>query len=162
MKTNVCSTGCCALLVQGAELLRRGAARARRLPSVWLRLPHGGGRDSKGHAAFGTTTAERVRVKGRRIEGSGRTEYIGLIGSPPVPASSRKNVAPHIKIYNDVLWNYDRQRLERRCMETDSQRDYYKQEWFDLGTGETTWGPKEGRLSDPDMHGESARRRRQQ
>ena len=40
-------------------------------------------------------------------------------------------------------------------MRVDSEREYYRQEWFDLHTGETTWGPKEGKLSDPDMHGES-------
>jgi hypothetical protein len=96
----------------------------------------------KGTRFSAARDASRVRLQGRRIEGSDRTEYIGMVGSPPVPPSSRQIVAPHIKIYNDILWNFDRQRLERRYMETDSQRDYYKQEWFDLETGKTTWGPK--------------------
>jgi len=67
-------------------------------------------------------------------------------------------VAPHLKVYDDVLWNHDRQRKERRRMVTDLERDYYCQEWFDLETGERVWW-KEGRLSDPDVHGKSARRR---
>ena len=67
------------------------------------------------------------------------------------------SVAPHIRLYNDVRWNHDRQRMERRIMYTDSDLDYYKQEWFNLDTGELVWS-KEGRLSDPDMHGKSARR----
>jgi hypothetical protein len=47
--------------------------------------------------------------------------------------------------------------MERRVMQVDRDNDYYKQEWFDLETGERTY-LKEGRLSDPDMHGESARK----
>jgi hypothetical protein len=50
--------------------------------------------------------------------------------------------------------------MERREIYVDSENDYYRQEWFSLETGETTWGPKEGKLSDHDMHGQSARRRR--
>jgi hypothetical protein len=42
-------------------------------------------------------------------------------------------------------------------MTTDSEKDYYRQEWFNLLTGERTYF-KEGKLSDPEMHGESARR----
>jgi hypothetical protein len=49
--------------------------------------------------------------------------------------------------------------LERREMTTDSERDYYRQEWFSLRTGERTYF-KEGKLSDPDTHGQSARRPR--
>ena len=79
--------------------------------------------------------------------------------SPPTPGPA--NVAPHIKMYSDLMWNHDRQRRERREMYTDSANDYYKQEWFSIETGETTWA-KEGKLSDPDVHGQSARRRREE
>jgi hypothetical protein len=61
-------------------------------------------------------------------------------------------------MYNDVVWNHDRHRMERRVIHVDSDNDYYKQEWFSLETGERTYF-KEGKLSDPDMHGKSARRR---
>ena len=44
-------------------------------------------------------------------------------------------------------------------MVVDSERDYYLQTWYDLDTGECVYR-KEGRLSDPDMHGQSARRPR--
>jgi hypothetical protein len=56
-----------------------------------------------------------------------------------------------------VVGSYDRQNLERREMTTDSEKDYYRQEWFNLQTGERTYF-KEGKLSDPEMPGESARR----
>jgi hypothetical protein len=73
---------------------------------------------------------------------------------PPGP------VRPHVRVYNDILWNHDRQRMERRLMHTDSERGFYVQEWYALETGELAWR-KEGRLSDPDLHGQSARRRRE-
>ena len=44
-------------------------------------------------------------------------------------------------------------------MVVDSERDYYLQTWYDIDTGECVYR-KEGRLSDPDMHGQSARRPR--
>ena len=62
-------------------------------------------------------------------------------------------------MYNDVVWNHDRHRMERRVIHVDSHNDYYKQEWLSLETGERTYF-KEGKLSDPDMHGKSARRRK--
>ena len=71
-------------------------------------------------------------------------------------------VAPHIQFYSEVKWSHDRQRMERREMHVDSENDYYRQEWFRLETGETTWGPKEGSLKDLRMHGESARRGKKQ
>lgn len=58
-----------------------------------------------------------------------------------------------------MLWAHDRQRMERRNTVYDSENDYYLQEWRDLHTGEVTYR-KEGRLSDPSIHGESARRPR--
>jgi hypothetical protein len=42
-------------------------------------------------------------------------------------------------------------------MYVDSENDYYRQEWFSLVTGEPTYF-KQGKLSDPEMHGKSARR----
>jgi hypothetical protein len=69
-------------------------------------------------------------------------------------------VAPHVKFYSEVLWNHDRQRMERRVMYVDSENDHYEQEWFSLETGERTYF-KEGKLSDSDVHGKSARRGKQ-
>jgi hypothetical protein len=66
-------------------------------------------------------------------------------------------VKAHLESFDEVRWNADRQRLERRVMRVDRENDYYKQEWFDLQTGRCTFS-KEGKLSDPDVHGESARR----
>jgi hypothetical protein len=107
----------------------------------------------------------RMRLQGRHQEGTDRVQYLFTAGGVPghgVPKSVRRAPsAPHIKVYNDVMWNADRQQVERREMYTDSDRDYYRQEWFSLVTGERTWR-KEGRLSDPDMHGQSARRRPEQ
>jgi hypothetical protein len=68
-------------------------------------------------------------------------------------------VAPYFTVYDDVRWNHDRQRLERRLMRVDREADGYVQEWYDLETGELTYR-KEGRLSDPKLHGQSARRRK--
>src|SRR5512132_3617223 len=57
-------------------------------------------------------------------------------GGPPPAAARRAPVAPHIQMYNDIRWNHDRQRMERRVMHIDSDNNYYRQEWFDLETGE--------------------------
>jgi hypothetical protein len=70
-------------------------------------------------------------------------------------------VAPYFAVYDDVRWNHDHQRLERRLMRVDREADGYIQEWYDLETGEPTYR-KEGRLSDPKLHGQSARRRKHQ
>jgi hypothetical protein len=61
-------------------------------------------------------------------------------------------------MYSDIRWSHDRQQMERREMYVDSENDYYRQEWFSLETGERTYF-KEGKLSDPEMHGKSARSR---
>jgi hypothetical protein len=107
--------------------------------------------------------APRIRVQGRKIGGTSRTEYRAVVGGTmPRLRSDRALSAPHVKLYSEVLWNHDRQRMERREIYVDRENDYYKQEWFSLETGETTWGPKEGKLSDPGMHGKSARRAREQ
>jgi RNA polymerase subunit RPABC4/transcription elongation factor Spt4 len=107
--------------------------------------------------------APRMRVQGRHGANQ-RTQYALTIDTGPglthLPSASHlgtTNVAPHIKFYNDIRWNHDRQRMERYVMQSDKERDYYKQEWFSLETGKTVW-VKEGKLSDPDMHGKSARR----
>jgi hypothetical protein len=85
---------------------------------------------------------------------------VSLGGPMKIPASNfEPRKAPSVKVYSDVVWSYDRQSPERREMTTDSERDYYRQEWFSLRTAERTYF-KEGKLSDPDMHGQSARRPR--
>jgi hypothetical protein len=58
-----------------------------------------------------------------------------------------------------VLWNHDHQCMARRRIVADAETDSYVQEWTSLETGEVLFR-KEGRLSDPEMHGASARRRR--
>jgi hypothetical protein len=101
----------------------------------------------------------RFRVQGRRKD-DGKMQYVASIGSPTIPDSSvRLKRAPVLKLYSDVVWSHDRQRMERREMYVDDENDYYKQTWYSLETGEVAFH-KEGKLSDPDMHGESARRRR--
>jgi hypothetical protein len=97
-----------------------------------------------------------MRLQARHKE-DGRTEYLFWVGGPPPAAARRAPVAPHIQMYNDIRWNHDRQRMERRVMHIDSDNNYYRQEWFDLETGELMFS-KEGRLSDTDVHGKSARR----
>ena len=116
---------------------------------VGIEMP-GGGRVS------GPRDAAQMRLQGRHKE-DGRTEYLFWVGGPPPPTARRSPVAPHIQVYNEICWNHGRQCMERRVMQVDRDNDYYKQEWFDLETGERTY-LKEGRLSDPDMHGESARK----
>jgi hypothetical protein len=102
--------------------------------------------------------AKRMRVQARHSN-DGKTEYIFSVGGPRPDAVGRGRapVAPHIRMYNDVVWSHDRNQMERREMLVDSENDYYRQEWFSLEAGERTYF-KEGRLSDPDMHGKSARR----
>jgi hypothetical protein len=65
-------------------------------------------------------------------------------------------VSPLHLVYDEVKWNEDRQRRERRVMVVDRENKTYSQAWYHLETGEVTW-EKSGRLDDPDMHGESAR-----
>ncbi len=97
-----------------------------------------------------------MRLQGRHKKDGG-TEYLFWVGGPPPAAAQRTPVAPHIQMYNGERWNHDRQRMERRVLYVDSDNDYCKQEWYDLKTGELM-SSKEGRLSDPDVHGKSARR----
>jgi hypothetical protein len=104
--------------------------------------------------------AKRMRVQARHGK-DGKTEYVFSVGGshPRQRPASFAPVAPHIKMYNDVIWSHDRQQMERREILVNSDEDYYKQEWFSLETGERTYF-KEGRLGDPEMHGKSARRGR--
>jgi hypothetical protein len=66
-------------------------------------------------------------------------------------------VRPFLATDEDILWNHDRQRMERRRMVHDRDRDYKLQQWTSLDTGEVTYH-KEGKLTDPKMQGKSARR----
>jgi phage FluMu protein Com len=76
-------------------------------------------------------------------------------------ARARKRDAPqarpHEEVRDEIRWSGDRNRLERRIMVINRRDDRYSQEWSDLQTGEVTYS-KSGRLGDPDMHGQSARR----
>lgn len=64
---------------------------------------------------------------------------------------------PLVRVDVQEVWNHDRARMERRELYIDRENDRYVQEWTDLMTGAVVWR-KEGRLSDPMMHGRSARR----
>lgn len=66
-------------------------------------------------------------------------------------------IRPHRRTYDEIRSSHDRHRVERRIMITDNENDYYLQEWRTLDTDQVTWR-KEGKLSDPALHGESARR----
>jgi hypothetical protein len=68
-------------------------------------------------------------------------------------------VRPHSEQRSELKWNHDRQRMERCKLVVDRENDYYLQEWSDPETGEVTFR-KEGSLSDPEVHGQSARRGR--
>jgi hypothetical protein len=107
--------------------------------------------------------APRMRVQARHGQNQ-RTQYTVTIDTGPGLTHLRTashlgtaKVAAHVEFQNDIRWNGARQRMERRVMHIDKERDYYKQEWFSLETGKSTY-MKEGKLSDPDMHGKSARR----
>jgi hypothetical protein len=56
-----------------------------------------------------------------------------------------------------VLWNHDHQCMARRRIVADAETDSYVQEWTRLDTGAVIFR-KEGKLRDPMMHGQSARR----
>jgi hypothetical protein len=101
-------------------------------------------------------SAKRMKLQARNSD-DGKTQYEFSVGGirPTGGHGVRPSVAPHIKMYSDVVWSHDRQQMERRLIHVDSDNDYYKQEWFSLETGERTYF-KEGRLSDPEMHGKSA------
>jgi hypothetical protein len=66
--------------------------------------------------------ANRMRLQARHTD-DGKTQYEFSVGSPrPRSAGSvRPNIAPHIRMYNDVVWSHDRQRMERRLIHVDSE-----------------------------------------
>lgn len=66
-------------------------------------------------------------------------------------------VRPHAEVSDEVKWNADRERFERRHIVVDRENNGYSQTWYDLDTGEIAW-QKSGALDDPEMHGLSARR----
>jgi hypothetical protein len=66
-------------------------------------------------------------------------------------------VRPYLEQSTKIRWNGDRQHYERVEIVVDRKNDYYRQSWFDCETRERTFH-KEGRNSDPAMHGPSARR----
>ena len=78
---------------------------------------------------------------------------IGLKGRHGAPGE----VKPYLEHKTEIKWNHDRQRNERCDLVVDRENDCYRQSWYHLDTGERVFH-KEGRLSDPDMHGKSARR----
>jgi len=116
-----------------------------------------GMRAPKGTIVSAPVDAPRIRLQARKHEDRTRFEF--AVGGPPPPQSRPAGVAPHLRMYSDIRWSHDRQQMERREMYVDSENDYYRQEWFSLETGERTYF-KEGKLSDPEMHGKSARRGR--
>lgn len=67
-------------------------------------------------------------------------------------------IRPYAEHYDEARWNGDRSRVERRVMVVDRSTNFYSQEWSDLVTGEVVF-TKSGALDDPDIHGESARRK---
>ena len=69
-------------------------------------------------------------------------------------------VRPFRETSDTVLWNHEHQQMARRRIVVDTETDDYLQEWTSLDTGVVLFR-KEGRLSDPEMHGKSARRPRE-
>lgn len=67
-------------------------------------------------------------------------------------------VSRYRKLYSDVRWNSDRRHKEYRIMVVDKENDYYFLERYDLETGKRIWWT-EGRIGDPGLHGQFARRR---
>jgi hypothetical protein len=49
---------------------------------------------------------------------------------------------------------HDRGRYERVVWFYDRSNNVYCETWFDLDTGEITWGPKRGPLDDQSIHGQ--------
>ena len=103
------------------------------------------------------TTCPVCGSKGRTIEASVTATlnvHAGLRGK--ARHGQPGEVRPHSEQRNEVVWRHDRQRWERRIIVIDRENDHYVEEWCDFDTGEVAFR-KEGRLSDPNMHGESGR-----
>jgi hypothetical protein len=107
------------------------------LTTIGEPCPECGSRDRHILASDEMTLVERSRLKKRHGE-SGRSR-------------------PYAEYYDELRWNDERGRVERRIMVVDRSTNFYSQEWFDLATGEVTF-TKSGALDDPSLHGESARR----
>jgi hypothetical protein len=60
-----------------------------------------------------------------------------------------------LRTVQKIQWNHDRQRNERAVWLYDRDDNVYCETWFDLDTGEITWGPKTGPLDDQAIHGPS-------
>ena len=58
-----------------------------------------------------------------------------------------------LRAVEKVEWIQDRQRYERRVWLFDRQNNLYCETCFDVDTGEITWGPKSGPLTDQSIHG---------
>jgi hypothetical protein len=58
-----------------------------------------------------------------------------------------------LRAVEKVQWNLDRNRYERAVWLFDRNENVYSETWFDLDTGEITWGPKVGPLDDQSIHG---------
>ena len=86
---------------------------------------------------------------------------VGFKGSLAVKARQGQpgHVRPFREMSEVVLWNHKHRCIARRRLVVDPATDYYLQEWTSLDTGVVLFH-KEGRLGDPAMHGESARRPR--
>jgi hypothetical protein len=58
-----------------------------------------------------------------------------------------------LRAVQKVQWNHDRKQNERAVFLFDRNNNLYCETWFDLTTGQITWGPKRGPLDDQSMHG---------
>jgi hypothetical protein len=61
-----------------------------------------------------------------------------------------------LRAVQKIQWNHDRKRNERAVWLYDRKNNVYCETWFDLDTGQITWGPKRGLLSDQSIHGRNA------
>jgi hypothetical protein len=86
---------------------------------------------------------------------------LGFEGSLAIKARHGQpgQVRPFREMSDRVVWNHEHQQMARRRIVADAETDHYMQEWKSLDTGEVLFR-KEGQLSDPEMHGQSARRPR--
>lgn len=68
-------------------------------------------------------------------------------------SAGSKNRSP-LRIVQKIQWNHDRKRNERAVWLYDRNNNLYCETWFDLDTGQITWGPKRGPLDDQSIHGQ--------
>jgi len=60
-------------------------------------------------------------------------------------SAGSKTRAP-LRAEQKIRWNHDRKQYERSVLLFDRRGDLYCETWFDLTTGQITWGPKQGPL----------------